>query len=65
MTELAAVIALGGIALLAATVNGAIGYGFSPITVPLALILTTSRVLDPVLVLVEVAVCRASSSSSA
>lgn len=29
--------ALGAIALAAATVNGAIGYGFSSITVPLAL----------------------------
>lgn len=54
--QLVAVVGLGAITLLAATVNGAIGYGFSSITVPLALILTTSRVLNPALVLVEVAI---------
>jgi uncharacterized membrane protein YfcA len=44
-----------GITLIAAIVNGALGYGFSSITVPLALLLLTSRVLNPALVLVEVA----------
>jgi uncharacterized membrane protein YfcA len=34
----AAVIVLAGIALFAAIVNGAIGYGFSSLTVPLALV---------------------------
>ena len=34
-----ALIFLAGIALFAAFVNGAIGYGFSSLTVPLALIL--------------------------
>ena len=43
------------IALVAAVVNGALGYGFSSITVPLALLLTTGRVLNPALVLVELA----------
>jgi uncharacterized membrane protein YfcA len=43
------------ITLVAAIVNGALGYGFSSITVPLALLLTTSRVLNPALVLVELA----------
>jgi uncharacterized membrane protein YfcA len=38
----------------AAIVNGALGYGFSSITVPLALLLVTNRVLNPALVLVEV-----------
>jgi uncharacterized protein len=37
----------------AAVVNGALGYGFSSITVPLALLILTSRVLNPALVLVE------------
>ena len=35
-------------------VNGALGYGFSSITVPLALLFLTNRVLNPALVLVEV-----------
>jgi uncharacterized protein len=39
----------------AAVVNGALGYGFSSITVPLALLFLTNRVLNPALVLVEVA----------
>jgi uncharacterized membrane protein YfcA len=41
------------ITLAAAVVNGALGYGFSSITVPLALLFTTSRLLNPALVLVE------------
>src|SRR3989442_8359737 len=49
------VVALACITLLAATVNGALGYGFSSITVPLALLFLTNRVLNPALVLVEVA----------
>jgi uncharacterized membrane protein YfcA len=47
-------IALGVITLLAATVNGALGYGFSSITVPLALLFLSNRVLNPALVLIEV-----------
>ena len=42
------------ITLLAATVNGALGYGFSSITVPLALLFLSNRVLNPALVLIEV-----------
>jgi uncharacterized membrane protein YfcA len=42
------------ITLIAAVVNGALGYGFSSITVPLALLFMSSRVLNPALVLVEV-----------
>src|SRR5262245_23878323 len=38
----------------AAIVNGALGYGFSSITVPLALLFLTNRRLNPALVLVEV-----------
>lgn len=44
------------ITLVAAVVNGALGYGFSSITVPVALLLYASRVLNPALVLVEVVV---------
>lgn len=47
-------LALVPIALVAAGVNGALGHGFSSITVPLALLATTNRVLSPALVLVEV-----------
>jgi uncharacterized membrane protein YfcA len=43
------------ITLLAATVNGALGYGFSSITVPVALLFYTNRILNPALVWVEVA----------
>lgn len=45
---------LGAITLLAATVNGALGYGFSSITVPLALLFLSNRVLNPALILIEV-----------
>lgn len=41
------------VALVAAMVNGALGYGFSSITVPVALLWHTNRVLNPALVLVE------------
>lgn len=44
------------VALAAATVNGGIGYGFSSITVPVALIFYTGRVLNPALVVVELLV---------
>ena len=46
---------LAAITLGAAIVNGALGYGFSSITVPLALLFLTNRVLNPALVLIEVA----------
>src|SRR5215475_115913 len=46
--------ALGAITLLAAIVNGALGYGFSSITVPLALLFLSNRRLNPALVLIEV-----------
>ena len=52
MTPSAVVLIL--ITLLAATVNGALGYGFSSITVPVALLFYTNRVLNPVLVWIEV-----------
>jgi uncharacterized membrane protein YfcA len=37
-------------------VNGALGYGYSSITVPIALLVVASRVLNPALVVVEVVV---------
>jgi uncharacterized membrane protein YfcA len=49
-----ALMVLGGIALFAAFVNGAIGYGFSSLTVPLALVFYTNRILNPAVVLIEV-----------
>src|SRR5882762_3809740 len=49
-----AVIVLGGIALFTAFVNGAIGYGFSSLTVPLALVFYANRILNPAVVLIEV-----------
>jgi uncharacterized membrane protein YfcA len=49
-----AVIVLAGIALFAAFVNGALGYGFSSLTVPLALVFYTNRILNPAVVAIEV-----------
>src|SRR5689334_3311162 len=49
-----AVIVLAGIALFASFVNGALGYGFSSLTVPVALVFYANRVLNPALVLIEV-----------
>jgi uncharacterized protein len=46
--------ALAAITLGAAVVNGALGYGFSSLTVPLALLFLSNRVLNPALVLIEV-----------
>src|SRR3979490_1228874 len=50
----AAAIFLAGVALFAAFVNGAIGYGFSSLTVPLGLVFFTNRILNPAVVVVEV-----------
>ena len=49
-----AVLVLAGITLLAAFVNGALGYGFSSLTVPVALVFYTNRILNPALVVIEV-----------
>jgi uncharacterized protein len=43
------------VTLAAAVVNGALGYGFSSITVPLALLRYSNRILNPALVVIEVA----------
>src|ERR1700675_1114660 len=47
-------IVLAGVALFAAFVNGAIGYGFSSLTVPLALVFYTNRILNPAVIVIEV-----------
>lgn len=49
-----AVIVLAGITFFAAFVNGALGYGFSSLTIPVALVFYTNRILNPALVLIEV-----------
>src|ERR1051325_9699722 len=49
------VVWLAVITLVAAVVNGALGEGFSSITVPLALLFLANRVLNPAIVLIEVA----------
>ena len=48
------ILALVVITLVAAFVNGALGYGFSSITVPVGLLFFSNRVLNPALVLIEV-----------
>ena len=40
--------------MFAAFVNGAIGYGFSSLTVPIALVFYTNRILNPATVVIEV-----------
>lgn len=49
-------IVLIAITAFAATVNGALGYGFSSLTVPVALLFFTNRVLNPTMVMVEVVI---------
>jgi len=44
---------LAAVALIASAVNGGLGYGFSSITVPVALLFHAGRVLNPGLVLIE------------
>src|SRR5438105_2671665 len=51
-----ALIILAVTSLFAASVNGALGYGYSSISVPVALLVTVGRVLNPALVIVEVAI---------
>ena len=54
MTTETDLIILVSIALFAAAVNCALGHGFSSITVPVALLFYTNRILNPALVLVEI-----------
>jgi uncharacterized protein len=56
MTFDTASITLIAITLFAATVNGALGYGFSSLTVPVALLFYANRVLNPTMVIIEVAI---------
>jgi len=56
MTEAAFLLALAVTSLGAATVNGALGYGYSSISVPIALLFVAGRVLNPALVIIEVAI---------
>src|SRR6059036_3372351 len=51
-----AVLVLIAITLFAATVNGALDYGFSSLTVPVAVLFYANRVLNPALVLIEIVV---------
>ncbi|HWO21639.1 MAG TPA: sulfite exporter TauE/SafE family protein [Kofleriaceae bacterium] len=53
---LAALLVLAFTSLGAATVNGALGYGYSSISVPIALLVVAGRVLSPALVVIEVAI---------
>src|SRR5947207_3868707 len=48
------ILVLLGITFFAAFVNGALGYGFSSLTVPVALLFHAGRILNPALVLIEV-----------
>src|SRR5260370_35895414 len=52
----AAAFVLVAITLFAATVNGALGYGFSSLTVPVAVLFYANRVLNPALVIIEIIV---------
>jgi uncharacterized protein len=52
----AAVIVIAGIVFLGAFVNGALGYGFSSLTVPVALVFYTNRILNPAVVVIEVVI---------
>ncbi|MEO6776003.1 MAG: sulfite exporter TauE/SafE family protein [Kofleriaceae bacterium] len=56
MTDATILIVLAVTSLGAATVNGALGYGYSSISVPIALLVVAGRVLNPALVIVEVAI---------
>lgn len=47
-------VAIAAVSLGAATVNGALGYGYSSLTVPVALLVVAGRVLNPAIVVVEV-----------
>src|SRR5215831_6298502 len=51
-----AAIVVAGIVFVAAFVNGALGYGFSSLTVPVALVFYTNRVLNPAVVVIEVVI---------
>jgi uncharacterized membrane protein YfcA len=47
---------IAAMSLFAATVNGGLGYGYSSLTVPVALLFVAGRVLNPAIVVLEVAI---------
>src|SRR3989475_8902242 len=49
-----AVLVLAGNTLQAGYVNGALGHGFSSLTVPVALVFSTNRIMNPALEVIEV-----------
>src|SRR3954469_19231455 len=53
---LSALLVLAVTSFAAATVNGALGYGYSSISVPIALLVVAGRILNPALVIVEVVI---------
>lgn len=54
--DLLAVLGLAVVAVGAAVVNGAVGYGFSTIVTPVGILWFTNRLLNPAVVIVELAV---------
>ncbi len=56
MADATILLVLAVTSLCAASVNGALGYGYSSISVPIALLVVAGRVLNPALVIVEVAI---------
>lgn len=56
MADTTTLVVLTVTSLGAATVNGALGYGYSSISVPIALLVTIGRILNPALVVIEVAI---------
>jgi len=56
MTDIVTSLELAFLALAAALVNGAVGYGFSTIITPVAILWYSNKVLNPALVVVEVMV---------
>ena len=56
MADATILLVLAVTSLCAASVNGALGYGYSSVSVPVALVVVAGRVLNPALVIVEVAI---------
>src|SRR5580765_5086516 len=53
---MSALVVLALTSVVAATVNGALGYGYSSISVPIGLLVIAGRVLNPALVVIEVVI---------
>src|SRR5713226_7162281 len=51
--QLSVLVLLAVLSLAASTVNGGLGYGYSSISTPLAILVVINRVINPVYVLVE------------